>query len=157
MSSPKTLEHLSTSATRKAGALAGLASLVGIKINQVGLTVSSASVKLTRHDQFNMDFVGSVGLGEFAIPIPGQIQGKLALEDGSLTIVEPHLITAGQEIPPELSNFLIKKINLIPANTQKSDDIRFHFTDLKVVPGKQIQLHGTAFVSRLRFGSSAKG
>ncbi len=76
------------------------------------------------------------------------------MQDGSLTIVEPHLTTAGQEIPPELSNFLIKKINLIPANTQKSDDIRFHFTDLKVVAGKQIQLRGTAFVSRLRFGNA---
>ncbi len=74
LSSPKTLARLSTSATRKASALASLASLVGIKINQVGLTVDSASVKLARHNQFNMDFIGKVGLGELAYPFPDKFK-----------------------------------------------------------------------------------
>jgi hypothetical protein len=156
LSSPKTLEHLSVSATRKAGAIASLASLVGIKINQLGLTVDSASLKLMRHNQFKFDFVSKVGLGQLGLPISGEIQGQLALQDGSLTIIEPHVITGGQEIPPELSNFLIKKINLIPANTQKSNDIRFNFTDLKVTANKQIVLRGSAYVSRLRFGNGTR-
>jgi len=49
---------------------------------------------------------------------------------------------------------LLKKINLIPALSQKSEDIRFNFTELKVLSGKQIQLRGIAYVSRLRFGST---
>jgi hypothetical protein len=104
-----------------------------------------------------MDFVSRVGLGELGLPIAGTIQGQLSLQDGCLAITEPHVITNGQEIPPELSNFLIKKINLIPANTQKSNDIRFNFTDLKVSTGKQILLRGTAYVSRLRFGNAGRG
>ena len=71
LSSPQTLEHLSVSATRKAGAIASLASLVGIKINQFGLTVDSASIKLMHHNQFKMDFVSRVGLGELGLPISG--------------------------------------------------------------------------------------
>jgi hypothetical protein len=157
LSSPKTLERLSVCATRKAGAIASLASLVGIKINQFGLTIDSASLKLMHHNQFKLDFVSKVGLGDLGLPISGTMQGQLSLQDGSLTITEPHLITAGQEIPPELSNFLIKKINLIPANTQKSNDIRFNFTDMKVTAGKQILLRGTASVSRLRFGNAGRG
>ncbi len=153
LNSPHTLERLSTSANRKANALAGLASLVGIKVNQIGLKIASVSVKLTRHNQFNMNFVSQIGMGDVGLPINGQIQGQLALQDGSLTIADMHIITAGQEIPQELSNFLLKKINLIPALSQKSEDIRFNFTDLKVVAGKQIQLRGIAYVSRLRFGN----
>jgi hypothetical protein len=154
LNSPRTLQRLSTSANRKANALAGLASLVGIKVNQIGLSIDSASVKLARHNQFKMDFVSKVGLGDLGLPITGQIQGQLALQDGSLTIADAHIITAGQEIPQELSNYLLKKINLIPALSQKSEDIRFNFTDLKVVSGKQIQLRGIAYVSRLRFGNA---
>ena len=109
------------------------------------------------HNQFKLDFVSKVGLGELGLPITGEIQGVLTLQDGTLAIIEPHVSTGGQEIPPELSNFLIKKINLIPANTQKSNDIRFNFTDLKVTANKQILLRGTAYVSRLRFGNGARG
>lgn len=156
LASPKTLERFSLSANRKAGVIANLANLVGIKVNQIGLSIDSLSVKLTRHDHFVMDFSSKVGLGEMGLPITGQIQGQLALQDGSLVIQDPHLITGSQEIPPELANFLIKKINLIPANTQKSNDIRFNFTSLKVSAGKQIQLRGTAYVDRLRFGHGDK-
>ncbi len=153
LSSPKTLERLSTSANKKASALAGLANMVGIKVNQIGLNIESASIKLERHNQFKMDFASKVGLGDLGLPIRGQIEGKLILQDGSLSIADAHVSTGGQEIPQELSNFLLKKINLIPALSQKSEDIRFNFTDLKVVAGKQIQLRGTASVNRLRFGN----
>ncbi len=71
LSSPKTLERLSVSATRKAGAIASLANLVGIKINQFGLSIDSASLKLMHNNQFKMDFVSRVGLGELGLPISG--------------------------------------------------------------------------------------
>ena len=153
LSSPKTLERLSITANKKAGALVGLASLVGIKVNQIGLSVDSADVKLERHNKFKMNFVSRIGLGDLGLPINGQIEGQLALEDGILTIADAHVSTGGQEIPQELSKFLLKKINLIPALSQKSEDIHFNFTNLKVLSGKQIQLRGTAAVNRLRFGN----
>ncbi len=156
LNSPRTLERFSTSATRRAGAVIGLANLVGIKINQIGLNIQSADIKLARHNQFKLDIMSKLGVGELALDINGQVQGELTLEDGALTISNPHLVTAGQDIPPELSNILLKKINLIPALSQQSEDIRFNFTELKVSAGKQIQLRGIAYVSRLRFGN-AKG
>lgn len=156
LNSPRTLERFSTSASRRAGAVVGLASLVGIKINQIGLNIQSADVKLARHNQFKLDILSKLGVGELALDIDGQVQGELTLEDGALTISNPKLVTAGQNIPPEISNILLKKINLIPALSQQSEDIRFHFTELKVIAGKQIQLRGIAYVSRLRFGN-AKG
>jgi hypothetical protein len=152
LNSPHTLERFSTSATKRAGAMVGLASMVGIKINQIGLNIQSANVKLGRHNQFKLDITSKLGVGDLALAINGQVQGELALQDGSLTIINPHLVTNGQQIPPQLSNILLKKINLIPALSQQSEDIRFNFTELKVSAGKQIQLRGIAYVSRLRFG-----
>ncbi len=154
LSSPRTLERLSISANKKANALAGLANLVGIKINQVGLIIDSASVKLAKHNRFKMDFTSKIGLGNLGLPLIGQIQGELALQDGALVINDPHLTTGGQEIPQELANFLLKKVNLIPSLSQTSEDIRFNFTDLKVLSNREIQLRGTAYVSRLRFGNA---
>jgi hypothetical protein len=154
LNSPRTLERFSTSATKRAGAVAGLASMVGIKINQIGLNIHSANIKLGKRNQFKLDISSKLGLGDLAIPVDGIVQGEFALQDGSLTIANPHLSTGGTEIPQELSNLLLKKINLIPALSQKSEDIRFNFTELKVLSGKQIQLRGIAYVSRLRFGNA---
>ncbi len=154
LNAPRTLERFSTSASRRASAVVGLANLVGIKINQIGLNIESASVKLARHNQFKLDIVSKLGVGDLALPVNGEITGELALQDGALTISNPHLVTAGQDIPPELSNILLKRINLIPALSQQSEDIRFNFTELKVSAGKQIQLRGMASVSRLRFGNT---
>ena len=153
LNSPRTLERFSSSATRRAGAMIGLANLVGIKINQIGFNIQSANVKLARHNQFKLTVISKVGVGDLALNINAEIQGELTLQDGVLIIANPHLVTAGQEIPPELANILLKKINLIPALSQQSEDIHFNFNELKVSAGKQIQLHGIAYVSRLRFGS----
>lgn len=156
LNSPRTLERFSTSASRRASAVIGLANMVGIKINQIGLNIESANIKLARHNQFKLDIVSKLGVGELALPVNGEVSGELVLQDGSLIISNPHLVTAGQDIPPEISNILLKKINLIPALSQQSEDIRFDFTELKVLAGKQIQLRGVAYINRLRFGN-AKG
>ena len=61
-----------------------------------------------------------------------------------LGFVVKHLTIS--EINGQFSSFTIK------VKTTKPD-----FTDMKVVAGKQIQLRGTAYVSRLRFGNATRG
>jgi hypothetical protein len=86
------------------------------------------------------------------LPINAEIEGTLGLKDGWLEVSDPRLLTGGQEISPELSALLVRKIGGISQSAQSSQDIRFQFTDLKVVANKQIVLKGTAQITRLRFG-----
>lgn len=156
LSAPNTLERFSTSATKRAGALVSLANMVGIKMNQIGLSVHSANLKLQRHNRFSLALDSKLGVGNLGLDINGVINGDLTLQNGVLAINNPQLITNGHEIPPEIAQILLKRINLIPALSQQSEDIRFNFNELKVSAGKRIELRGIAYVSRLRFGN-AKG
>jgi len=62
------------------------------------------------------------------------------------------VMTAGQELSPQLSEMLVKKVNGLSNLGTRSDDIHFSFTDLKVIAGKQLVVSGTAQINRLRFG-----
>jgi len=149
LASPKTLGRLSVSAGRGA---TQIASLLGIQNAPIGLSVTRANVALQKGNKVAVALDTSVGMGQVGLPIQGQVEGKLGLADGKLDFEDMHITTAGQELPPEMSKVLLNKINSIAGSTQKSEDIHFQFTDLKVVSGKNIQLKGTAQVSRLRFG-----
>jgi hypothetical protein len=149
LNSPRTLSKLSVTVGRKAAAIA---SLVGVDTRSLGLNVSQADLAIKRGNTVIVDFQSNFGFGQVGLPINAEVQGKLDLQDGWLAVSEPHLLTAGQEISPELSALLLKKIASISQAVQNSQDIRFSFTDLKVVPNKHIQLKGTAQISRLRFG-----
>jgi hypothetical protein len=151
LSSPKTLQKLSVKAGRK---VAAIASLIGVNNPNVGLTISQADLAIKKNNKVAVDFQSNLGLGQLGLPLNGQIEATLGLKDGKLDLSEPHLSTAGQEISPELSAVLLKKIGGISDSAQKSEDIHFQFTDLKVVANKQIQLKGTAQITRLRFGKS---
>lgn len=149
LNSPKTLQKLSVTAGRKAAALA---SLVGVDPSSLGLNVSQANLSIKKGNKVTVDFQTNLGFGQVGLPINVEIQATLALQDGLLTVIDPHLSTAGQEISPELSNLLLRKIANVSQAIQNSQDIRFTFTDLKVIPNKLIELKGTAQISRLRFG-----
>jgi hypothetical protein len=149
LASPKTLSRLSVSAGKSANAIA---SLVGLNNGFVGLNVTHANLTLQKSNKVAVDVDSNVGVGQVGLPINGQVEGKLALQDGKLDVQDMHITTAGQELPPEMSKVLLNKINSIASSAQKSNDIQFQFTDLKVVSGKNIQLKGTAVISRLRFG-----
>lgn len=149
LNAPRTLDRLSVTANQKAGLLANV---MGANAPTIGITVSGATLALGKQNRVNLKVDGKVGVGQFAMPVPLEVTSQLALESGWVQVTDTHLKTAGQEISPVLSEMLVKKINALSAYGQKSDDIKFVFTDLKVSPGKQFVLKGTAEVSRLRFG-----
>ncbi|PWT94787.1 MAG: hypothetical protein C5B53_12375 [Candidatus Melainabacteria bacterium] len=151
LNSPRTLQKLSVKAGNK---VAAIASLVGVSSGNIGLNIAQADVALKKGNKVAVDFQSNLGLGQMGLPLNGQIEGTLGLKDGWLDISDPHLATGGQQLSPELSGVLLKKIGGISTSAQKSEDIRFVFTDLKVVANKQIQLKGTAQISRLRFGKT---
>jgi hypothetical protein len=151
LNSPRTLERLSVKVGRK---VAAIASLIGVNNANVGLSISQADLAIKKKNKVTVDFQSNLGFGQVGLPLNGEIEGTLGLKDGWLDLSDPHLSTAGQELSPEISAVLLKKIGGISQSTQKSEDIRFQFTDLKVVANKQIQLRGTAQISRLRFGQA---
>jgi hypothetical protein len=151
LNSPKTLDRL---CVRANGRAAAIASMVGINSGSLGLSVAKASLVIEKHNKIAVNFESNLGVGQMAIPINGEIEGTLSLQDGYLSIVDTHILTNGQELPSQVSAILVKKIDSVANSIQKSDDIRFNFTDLKVVAGKKIQLRGVAQVNRLRFGQA---
>lgn len=136
------------SQTGQAGGQAGIQGQAG----QFGLTMETANISLLKANKINIQAVGKLGLSQLAIPLNAEVESRLFLENGWVQVGDTKLMTAGQEISPQLSQMLVEKINNLSNLGQKSDDIHFSFTDLKVVPGKQLMVTGTAMVNRLRFG-----
>lgn len=149
LKAPNTLERLSYTATKKGGMLANL---LGGAVGNIGLTITGAGITLGRNNKVNMTADGKAGIGQLAMPLSAQLESQLSIQDGWVQLGDTKLMTAGQEISPQLSEILVKKINGLSNLGTKSDDIHFSFTDLKVIPGKQLMVTGTAQVNRLRFG-----
>lgn len=149
LKAPSTLEKLSYTVTKKGGMLAGLLGAAG---GNFGLTMTGASVILGRNNKVSMTAEGKAGLGQLTVPLAAQLESQLSIQDGWVQLGDTKLMTAGQEISPQLSEMLVKKINGLSNLGTKSDDIHFSFTDLKVTSGKQLVVTGTAQVNRLRFG-----
>lgn len=149
LGAPQTLEKLSVTANKKVGMLA---SLLGANASNFGITLSGATVTLQKQNRISVSTQANIGMGTNSIPMPLELNAKLGLENGWISVSDTHLNTNGSEISPTLSEMLVKKVNGLASWGSKSDDIQFSFTDLKVVPGKQFSLKGTAKISRLRFG-----
>lgn len=149
LKAPTTLNRLSVTAGQKA---AILANLLGAGAGNLGLTMETADISLLNSNKVNISATGKLGLAQLAVPLSAQVESRLFLQDGWVQVGDTKLMTAGQEISPQLSQMLVAKINNLSNLGQKSDDIHFSFTNLKVVPGKQLMVTGTAQVNRLRFG-----
>lgn len=149
LKAPTTLDRLSYRVAQKSGMLA---SLIGNAGGNFGLNITSANIVLGRSNKVNVSAEGRVGMAQLAVPVSAQLESQLSLTDGWVQLGDTKLMTAGQEISPQLSEILVKKINSLSNLGTRSDDIHFAFTDLKVVPGRQLIVSGTAQVNRLRFG-----
>jgi hypothetical protein len=149
LSSPQTLERLSVTANKK---VAMLASLLGASASNFGITLNGAAVSLLKQNRISITSQANIGMGGMGMPLPLELNAKLGLENGWIAVSDTHLNTNGSEISASLSEMLVKKMNGLASWGGRSDDIQFSFTDLKVVPGKQFSLKGTAKISRLRFG-----
>jgi len=149
LKAPTTLERLSITATKKGGILANLLGAAG---GGFGLTISNAGIVLGKANHVNISAEGKVGVSQLAMPLSAELESQLFLKDGWVQVGDTKLKTAGQEISPQLSEMLVKKINNLSNLSRRSDDIHFAFTDLKVTPGRGLVVSGTAQISRLRFG-----
>jgi hypothetical protein len=147
LDSPKTLEKISVTASKRIGALA---SLFGAGGASIGLQITNAQVVLAKGNKIVIDVKANVGMAGVGVPLSFQINAKLGIKDGWVEVTDTHLITNGQELSPQLSEMLVRKINSLATWGQKSEDIKFQFTDIKVLPNKQFIVKGTALISRLR-------
>jgi hypothetical protein len=147
LDSPKTLEKISVTASKRIGALA---SLFGAGGASIGLQITNAQVVLAKGNKIIIDVKANVGMAGVGVPLSFQINAKLGIKDGWVEVTDTHLITNGQELSPQLSEMLVRKINSLATWGQKSEDIKFQFTDIKVLPNKQFVVKGTALISRLR-------
>jgi hypothetical protein len=149
LKAPNTLDRLSYSVTQKGGMLANLLGAAGAN---AGLSVQNAALVLGKNNKVNLDAEGKIGLGTMSIPLSAQLDSELFLENGWVFLRNTKVMTAGQELSPQLSEMLVKKVNGLSNLGTRSDDIHFSFTDLKVIAGKQLVVSGTAQINRLRFG-----
>lgn len=149
LSAPKTLEKLSVQGNKRVGMLA---TMLGANASNFGITLSGANVTLLKQNRVSITTNANVGMSGIGVPLPLELNAKLGLENGWIAVSDTHLNTNGQEISPQLSEMLVKKINGLASWGTKSNDIQFSFTDLKVIAGKQFILKGTAKINRLRFG-----
>jgi hypothetical protein len=148
INSPQTLQRLSYSATKSGGMLA---SLLGGMGGNVGFSLTQGDIKLAKANSVNLNLITRVGIGQVGVPIPVDIKAKLGLKDGWLEMQDTQVSTNGQQLPPEIAKLLVNKVNGLSNWGKRSDDIQFSFTELKVIPGKQFILKGTAEVKQLRF------
>ncbi|MBI1271434.1 hypothetical protein GC174_13475 [bacterium] len=151
LKSPHTLDRLSVTAGSKVGAIAGL---LGANAPQIGLVISDGNLALGKRNSVNISLDSKVGMGQYALNIPVEIDSKLELRDGWVKITDTKLKTSGKEISPQLSNMIVQKVNNLSSLGTRSDDIHFKFTSLEVKAGKKFIVKGTASINRLRFGRS---
>ena len=149
LNSPTTLQRLSATVANK---VKFLASMMGSNAN-IGLTLSDASVSLLKGNHVDISVKAQVGLGKTGVPLPLSLTTKLALNgEGWIALSDTQLKANGQEISPLLSNMVVKHFNEMADWGKLSDDIKFSFSELKVIPNKQFIVKGTAKINRLRFG-----
>lgn len=152
LKSPHTLERLSVTASGKVGAIAGL---LGANAPQIGLVISDGKLTLGKKNAVNIELASKIGMGQYALNIPVEIDSRLELVNGWVNITDTKLKTSGKELSPQISQLIVQKVNGLSSLGRKSDDIHFKFTELQVKPGKKFIVKGTASINRLRFGRSS--
>lgn len=148
INSPRTLDRLSYTATKSGGMLANILGSIG---GNVGFSLTQGDIRLAKANSINMNLQTRVGLGQVGVPIPVAIKAKLGLKDGWVEMQDTEVTTNGQALSPEIAKLIVNKVNGLSNWGKRSDDIQFSFTELKVVPGKQFILKGTAEVKQFRF------
>ena len=151
LADPHTLENLSVTVSKRLG---GLASLFGAGVANIGVNLHEAHVVLNKGNKLVIAINADLGMGGVGVPLSFEVDAQLGVKDGWVDVSDTHLMTNGQEISPQLSEMLVKKINSLSSWGHKSDDIQFDFTEIKVVPGKQFSVKGTASIKRLRLTRS---
>jgi hypothetical protein len=151
LADPHTLQNLSVTVSKRLG---GLASLFGASVANLGVKLNEAHVVLNKGNKLVIGITADLAMAGVGVPLSLEVDAQLGVKDGWVDVSDTHLMTNGQEISPQLSEMLVNKINSLASWGHKSDDIQFDFTDIKVVPGKQFTVKGTALIKRLRLERS---
>jgi len=151
LADPNTLQNLSVTVSKRLG---GLASLFGASLANLGVKLHEAHIVLNKGNKIVIAVNADLEMAGVGVPLSFEVDAQLGIKDGWVDVSDTHLMTNGQEISPQLSEMLVKKINSLASWGHKSDDIQFDFTDIKVVPGKQFTVKGTAQIKRLRLERS---
>ncbi len=147
LNAPTILERLSGTAKKRVPILS---SLVRKDVN-FGFSFTKGAVKLEPDNHVTLSIDSKFGMGKVGMPVSISADTKLNLVDGWVTLSTTKLHTAGHAVPPDLSERIVNRINSLSKWGNQSDDIKFIFTDLKVVPDEKLELEGTALIKRLRF------
>lgn len=148
LNSPRLLSRLSTSAKKRVPFLSALA---GHDVN-FGFNFKEADLKLADNNRVVIKLASKLGLGKLGVNVPIEVDTTLALAEGWVKLNDTQVVTAGQNVPKEMLGQLIARVNSLSQWGTRSDDIKFQFTELTVLPGNNFQLAGTATLNRLRFG-----
>lgn len=151
LNSPTTLQRLSVNAVQGGDFLGSLLGQLG-QTASLGLTFNRGNLALQPGNRMLIAMQAKAGVGELAATIPVELATSLVLKEGWVNLADTHLTSSGNEISPELSNMVLTRINALSGLATSSQDIRFAFTELNVLPGDKIVLKGIAQILRLRFG-----
>lgn len=148
IASPNTLQMLSTGASNHLGNL--LTEIVGSALTVKFL---SAALQLQADNRIQTDVNVLIDVMKVGTAMPLSLSTKLSLQNGWLNLSDTQIMASGQELPPEMANLVISRINRLSEWGRNNPDIRFTFTQLQVIPGDRFELSGTAQLNRLRFGN----
>lgn len=151
LGSQKVLDHLSISANKRLGVLA---SMLGAGPATLVLSIKNAQVTLAKNNKVIIAFNANLGMIGVSVPLAFEIDATLGVKDGWVDIADTHLITNGQEISPKLSEMLVHKIHSLVDWERNNDDIQFQFAEVKVTPGKQFVVKGSALINRLHLSKT---
>jgi hypothetical protein len=148
LNSPRTLHRLSYSAKRRVPILSTLAG----RDVRFGFEFTDADIAIRPENMVRLDLDSKLGMGGVGVGVPVTVDTKLGLQDGWLKLSDTIVKTKSKELPPEVAERIVRRVNSLSEWGHKSDDIHFTFTDLRVIPGDKLELKGTAEINRLRFG-----
>ena len=152
LNSQEVLDRLSGSAKRRIPILSTMAKQ---DVN-FGFNFLKGRLTLEPNNIVRMAMDSKLGIGKGGIPVTISAETKLSLEKGWVILTETRLLTGGQQIPHDMSARIVNRINSLSKWGSHSDDVKFEFTDLKVIPNNRLELQGTAEIRRLRFGRSTE-
>ena len=148
LSSPESLQMLSSGATNHLGGF--LSQIVGSALQ---VKFQSAAVQLMPENRIQTDVNVLVNLMSVETAVPLSLSTRLLLQDGWISMADTSILTSGKELPPEMASMIVTRLNKIADWGKNNPDLRFSFNQLKVYPGDRLELGGTAFIKRLRFGN----
>jgi hypothetical protein len=147
LNAPFILERLSGSAKKRVPILSTLARQ---DVN-FGFSFLKGDLHLDPENRIRLTMDSKLGMGKVGMPVTLTFDTRLQLSDGWVSLADTKLHTGSHAVPHDLSDKIVNRINSLSKWGSQSDDIKFQFTDLVVIPGERLELEGSALINRLRF------